>query len=188
MHRIAVFASGTGSNAARIIAYFNGHEQVEVSLIVSNKADAKVLEHGPANNIPTRFIGREEFYKSEILLDELREQGIELLALAGFLWLIPQYLVEAYPKGILNIHPALLPNFGGKGMYGMNVHRAVVASGATESGMTIHWVDVNYDEGQIVFQARCEVLPTDTPEQVAARVLQLEHANFPRVIEEALLG
>lgn len=186
MKRIAIFASGTGSNARAIVEHFADIPQAEVALVLSNKPTAKVLEMAQGYGIATRTFSREEFYSSEIVADELEALGADLLVLAGFLWLVPSYLVERFRGKIVNIHPALLPKFGGKGMYGSNVHKAVVASGEKESGPTIHYVNEQFDEGEIIFQARCPVLPNDTPEALAARVLKLEHAHFPRVVAELL--
>ena len=186
MKRIAIFASGTGSNATKIVEHFANHAHIEVAIVLSNKPSAKVLEMASANGIPTRVFTRTEFYDSEVVADELDTLGIDMIALAGFLWLIPPYLVSRFAQRMVNVHPALLPKFGGKGMYGMNVHKAVVAAGETESGPTFHYVNERFDEGKIIFQARCEVLPEDTPEEVAARVLKLEHAHFASVLERLL--
>lgn len=185
---IAVFASGTGSNARRIMQHFQHSDAVQVRLVVSNKADAGVLEIARDMGVETLVINRTGFYHSETIVEELRRRDIRFIALAGFLWLIPEYLVQAFPRAIVNIHPALLPKFGGKGMYGAHVHEAVKQAGETESGITIHYVDEHYDEGQPVFQARCPVLPTDTATDIARRVLELEHRHFPLVIEQLLLN
>ncbi len=154
-------------------------------MVISNRSTAPVLDMAAGFGVETLVIKREEFYQTEQLLDSLK--GIDLLVLAGFLWLIPGYLVQAYPQGIVNIHPALLPQYGGKGMYGMNVHRAVSKAEETESGMTIHYVNEHYDEGQIIFQARCPIIPGEAPEQIAKKVLALEHEHFAPVIEQLLL-
>lgn len=185
---IAVFASGTGSNARRIMQYFQRSEDVQVRLVVSNKADAGVLDIARDMGVETLIINRSSFYNSEAIIKELRSRDIGFIALAGFLWLIPEYLVQAFPRAIVNIHPALLPKFGGRGMYGAHVHEAVRQAGETETGITIHYVDEHYDEGQPVFQARCPVLPTDTAADIARRVLELEHRHFPPVIEQLLLN
>ncbi len=181
---IAIFASGTGSNARRIIEHFANSRVARVVLVVSNKKDAGVLDIALEHGIPVHIIDRRTFYETEDLLGILKEQKIDLIVLAGFLWLIPSYLVRAYEKKMVNIHPALLPKFGGKGMYGMHVHEAVKKSGARESGITIHFVNEHYDEGDIVFQERCAVLPEDTPTDIARKVLQLEHRYFPVVVEQ----
>lgn len=186
MHHIAIFASGTGSNARKIMEYFRGSPDVRVALVVSNKKDAGVLNIAREYGIPVQVIDRSMFYQSEALLDVLKAHKVDFIALAGFLWLIPAYLVQAYEKKMLNIHPALLPRFGGKGMYGMHVHEAVKNTGAKETGITIHWVNEHYDEGDIVFQERCAVSPDDSPADIARKVQQLEHRYFPEVIQRLL--
>ena len=185
MQQLAIFASGTGSNARKIIEYFSGHPSIQVSLVVSNRKTAPVLEMAAGFGIKTLVLQRKEFYETENILADLA--NIDLLVLAGFLWLIPDYLVKAFPQQIVNIHPALLPQYGGKGMYGMNVHRAVSAAQETESGMTIHYVNEHYDEGQIIFQARCAINPGEEAEVIAKKVLKLEHQHFAPVIEQLLL-
>jgi len=184
MERIAIFASGTGSNAKKIIEYFNGHPNIEVGLVVANKPDAPVLGMAEESGIGTLRINRSGLYQSEDLLAQLSNAGITFIVLAGFLWLVPAYLVNAYRGRMVNIHPALLPKFGGKGMYGIHVHRAVKDAGVPETGITIHLVNEAYDEGDALFQARCLVEPTDTPEQIAGKVLRLEHEHFAPVIEK----
>jgi len=188
MKRIAIFASGTGSNATAIVNYFADHKDVEVSMVLSNKPSAKVLDMAKANGIPTRVFSRSEFYDSQIVADELDALGIDMIALAGFLWLIPPYLVTRFDRRMVNVHPALLPKFGGKGMYGMNVHKAVVAAGEKESGPTFHFVNERFDEGEILFQARVELDGSETPEEVAAKVLKLEHLHFAPVLERLLVA
>lgn len=184
---IAVFASGGGSNADKIIQYFKDSSVGRVALVVSNKPDAGVLAIAESNGIPTQIIDRHGFYQTEAILEVLNKHHIEFIALAGFLWLAPAYLVRAFPHRILNIHPALLPKYGGKGMYGHHVHEAVKAAGETESGMSIHFVNEHYDEGDIVFQARCALHPEDSPEDIARKVLVLEHQFYPRIIEKVIL-
>jgi phosphoribosylglycinamide formyltransferase-1 len=185
--RIAIFASGGGSNAQKIAEYFKTHPAIEVGLIVSNKADAGVLAIAQNMGIDTYVIpSKKEFTETENLLQELYINQIDFIVLAGFLWLVPEYLVNAYPGRIVNIHPALLPKYGGKGMHGMHVHRAVVEAGEKESGITIHLVDKVYDNGEHLFQAKVPIEPTDTPEVVQQKVLVLEHANFPQVIEKVI--
>lgn len=186
MKHIAIFASGGGSNARKIIEYFADSPEVKVTLIVSNKKDAGVLDIGQAHLIPTQIITRQMFYETEDLLDILRQYHIDFIVLAGFLWLIPAWLVRAYYRRMVNIHPALLPKYGGKGMYGMHVHEAVRAANEPETGITIHYVNEQYDEGDIIFQARCPVAPTDTPADIARKVHELEHLHFSRVIEQIL--
>ena len=186
MHHIAIFASGTGSNARKIVEYFKDHQNIKVSLVVSNNKDAPVLEMARANNIPTLVINRDRFYKSEDILKEFNIYKVNFIVLAGFLLLIPKYLIRNFPNRIVNIHPALLPKYGGKGMYGMNVHKAVKAANEKESGITIHYVNEKYDEGKILFQESCEIIPTDSPEMIAKKVLQLEHQHYSKVIENIL--
>lgn len=185
-HHLAIFASGTGSNASRIIDHFKEHPSIVVSLVVASKADAGVLNIAKAHNIPTLVLNRSSFRDTEDLLGELAQHSIDFLVLAGFLWLVPFYLVQAFENRIVNIHPALLPKFGGKGMYGINVHRAVLEAGEKESGPTIHLVNEQYDEGVILMQATCPVEENDTPEELAKRVLALEHAHFAPAIEQYL--
>ncbi|WP_282783653.1 phosphoribosylglycinamide formyltransferase [Phaeodactylibacter xiamenensis] len=184
MERIAIFASGTGSNAKKIIEYFRAHPNIEVGLVVANKPDAPVLAMAEELGIETLRINRSGFYQSEGLLGQLTGAGITFIVLAGFLWLVPAYLVNAYRGRMVNIHPALLPKFGGKGMYGMHVHRAVRNAGEPETGITIHLVNEAYDEGDALYQAKCSVEPSDTPEQIAGKVHQLEHEHFAPVIEK----
>ena len=184
MQRIAIFASGTGTNTVRIIEYFKGHPSIEVSLVLSNKHDAPVLERARKAGVETLTFNRSEFYESKKVLDELVARKIDFVVLAGFIWLVPQNLVKEYSDRMINVHPALLPRFGGKGMYGMNVHRAVKEAGEAETGITIHLVNEEYDKGRVLFQAHCEVDKSDTPESIAAKVHALEYANFPVVIEQ----
>lgn len=181
---IAIFASGGGSNAQKMIDYFADSTTVNVALIVSNKADAGVLGIAERHGIRALVIQRSGFYQSEQLLEVLRAADIDFIVLAGFLWLIPPYLIQAFPKKIVNIHPALLPKYGGKGMYGMHVHEAVKAAGETETGITIHYVNEHYDEGDIVFAAKTALTPDDSPTDIAKKVQQLEHAHFPRVVDQ----
>lgn len=184
--RTAIFASGTGSNAEKIIHHFNQMDDIEVSLVVSNKATAGVLTLAEHADISAMIIDRSFFYDSDQLLFELKQRSIDFVILAGFLWLVPKYLTKGYPNRIVNIHPALLPKYGGQGMYGMHVHRAVKAAEEVESGISIHYVNNNFDEGAIIFQAKCAIDPHDTPEDIQAKVLKLEHAHFPKVIEDVI--
>jgi phosphoribosylglycinamide formyltransferase 1 len=184
LKKIAVFASGSGSNAEKIFEYFKDHQNAEVSLLLTNKKDAFVIERAKKYNIPVITFDRKMFYDSEEVIEVLKANEISLLVLAGFLWLIPSKLVDEFDKKIINIHPALLPRYGGKGMYGMNVHNAIVEAGETESGITIHFVNHHYDEGNIIFQKTCTILSTDTPEDVAKKVQILEHKFYPLIIEE----
>jgi phosphoribosylglycinamide formyltransferase-1 len=186
MHHIAIFASGTGSNAKKIVEYFKGHREIKVSLVVSNKKNAPVLEMAKSNNIPTLTIDREQFYNSEDILKKIDIYQIDFIVLAGFLLLVPKYLIRKFDKRIINIHPALLPKYGGKGMYGMNVHKAVKAANEAASGITIHYVNEKFDEGEILFQQSCKIIPEDSPETIAQKVLQLEHQHYSKVIENIL--
>lgn len=185
--RIAIFASGAGSNAAKIIDHLRTNNDIEVALIVSNKPEAGVLQIAADNNIATLLIEKELFFRGNAYLDTLQAYQIDFIVLAGFLWKVPLALIKAYPNKIINIHPALLPKYGGKGMYGHFVHEAVIANGETESGITIHYVNENFDEGKHIFQASCVVTKEDTPDMVAAKIHQLEHQHFPKVVEEVVM-
>jgi len=184
---IAIFASGTGSNAQQIINYFRNSTQIKVALIVSNKPDAGVLNIAKSENIPTLIIEKNVFFNSTDYIKLISSHKIEFVILAGFLWKIPISLLNAFPEKIINIHPALLPKFGGKGMYGIHVHQAVKNAGETESGITIHLVDEQYDHGKTLFQAVVSVDNDDSPEIIAKKVLTLEHQHFPPVIESYIL-
>jgi phosphoribosylglycinamide formyltransferase-1 len=186
--KIAIFASGSGTNAQRIIEYFSGNPQITVYLVLSNKPDAYVLERAKILNVPSVVFNRHSFYETDEITGLLKKDGIDLIVLAGFLWLIPLNLIRVYPGRIINIHPALLPKYGGKGMYGARVHEAVIQSGDKESGISIHYVNEKYDEGSIIFQAKCEVLNDDTPDSLAHRVHQLEYKHYPEVIEKVVRG
>jgi phosphoribosylglycinamide formyltransferase-1 len=182
--RIAIFVSGGGSNARVMIDRFRAHpaDGVEVVLLVSNRAKAGALTMAAERGMPTLVVNREDWKGGDELLRALETYRVDWIVLAGFLWLVPGYLVRAFPDRIVNIHPALLPDYGGKGMYGRHVHEAVKAAGETESGITIHYVNENYDEGNVIFQAAVRLDQEDTPEQIAERVLRLEHANYWRVV------
>ncbi len=184
--KIAVFASGSGSNAENIYNYFKGNKTVEVSLILTNNPNAGVIERANRLNIPFYVFDKNTFINSTQIVDELQKNNIDLVVLAGFLWLIPNNLLEAYPNKIVNIHPALLPKYGGKGMFGDNVHKAVVANSESETGITIHYVNQHYDEGEVIFQAKCKVLQSDSFEDVAAKIHALEYEHFPKIIEKVL--
>lgn len=184
--RIAVFASGAGSNAQKIIDYFRDSPTIRVALIVCNKPGAGVLNIATKEHIPILLIEKEPFFRGNGYVDELSAAGIDFIVLAGFLWKVPSTLTAAYPNRIVNIHPALLPRYGGKGMYGMYVHEAIIAAGEKESGITIHYVDNVYDNGDIIFQATCSIEPGDTAATLAQKVHQLEHAHYPRIIEEVI--
>ena len=185
---IAIFASGSGSNTENIIRYFRKNEAIQVSLVLSNRSDAYVLERAHRLGVPCNVFPKEDWMAGDEILAVLQEYHIDFVVLAGFLVRVPDLLLHAYPNKIINIHPALLPKFGGKGMYGDRVHEAVVAAGEKESGITIHYINEHYDEGNTVFQTACLVLPTDTPEDVAKKVHALEYEHFPRVIERVLCG
>lgn len=187
MKNIAIFASGSGSNAENISNYFEGREDVKIALIVCNKADAYVLERAKKLGIPARVINKEGMKDEAAVMSLLREYSIDFIVLAGYLLLVPAYLVKAYPDGIVNIHPSLIPNHCGKGMYGDRVHEDVLRCGDKESGITIHYVNERFDEGNIIFQAKCPVLPGDDAHTLANRVHALEYEHFPHVIDEVIL-
>lgn len=184
MTSIAIFASGAGSNARKIIEHFSQHPKVRVELVVCNKPHAGVLNIADEHGIPTLLLDKEQFFRGNAYVDEFKVDDIEFIVLAGFLWKIPDALIHAYPEKIVNIHPALLPKYGGKGMYGNFVHEAVIANKEKESGISIHLVDEVYDHGKIIFQAKCEVKKDDTPESLAARIHELEHKHYAKVIEQ----
>lgn len=186
--RICIFASGSGTNAENIIRYFEEKKTADIVFVLSNKPDAKVIERAKALHVATFHFNREQFYESDLLVSMLQQFGITHLVLAGFLWQVPNHLIQAFPHRIINIHPSLLPKFGGKGMYGIKVHQAVRAANEEETGITIHEVNERYDEGRIIFQAKCPVLPNDTPEQIAKKVHQLEYEYYPKVIDEWVIN
>jgi phosphoribosylglycinamide formyltransferase-1 len=186
-YRVAIFASGSGTNAEEIFKYFQNHTSIEVVLLLSNNQQAFALQRARNFGVDAKVFDRTQFKESTIVLEWLREKNVTHVVLAGFLWLIPAYLIQAYPHRIINIHPALLPNHGGKGMYGMKVHEAVKLAGDAKTGITIHAVDDKYDEGEIIFQATCPVHTDDTPEQIADKVHQLEYQHYPAVIERWIL-
>jgi phosphoribosylglycinamide formyltransferase-1 len=186
MPRLAIFASGNGTNAQRIIEYFSGHPTITVKLVLSNKPDAGVVDRAKNLGVETMVFNRLSFYETGMVPEKLTSCRIDFIILAGFLWLIPKNILTAYPGRIINIHPALLPKYGGKGMFGNSVHEAVIAAGDPESGITIHHVDENYDEGRIIFQAKCTITEKDTPESLAVKVHQLEYRHFPEVIEQTV--
>ena len=184
--KIAIFASGAGSNAKKIIDHFRNTDTVSIALIVCNKPGAGVLTIAKQEGIPYILIDKEKFFRGNAYVNELKVAGIGFIVLAGFLWKIPPALINAFANKIINIHPALLPKYGGKGMYGHTVHEVVITAGETESGISIHYVDELYDHGRTIFQITCPVLPGDTADTLAKRVLELEHEHYPRVIEECL--
>ncbi len=186
MKKIVIFASGKGSNARKIIEHFEENTQVQIAAILTNRKKAGVLELSGKYDIPNLVFSREDFYNSEKVLNFISKLNADLIVLAGFLWLIPAYLINAYPQKIVNIHPSLLPKFGGKGMYGMNVHKAVKESKEATSGITIHFVNQEFDEGKIIYQAGIELDPKWSAEEIASQVLQLEHFHLPREIEKIL--
>ncbi len=186
--QIAIFASGAGSNAEKIIGYLTGHPSVQVSLIVCNKPGAGVISIAENHGIPVLLIEKERFFRGDSYLPDLKAAAIDFIVLAGFLWKVPEALIAAYPDQIINIHPALLPNYGGKGMYGMKVHEAVIAAGEKESGITIHYVNEHFDEGTPIFQAKCIIDGGDTAESLALKIHELEHRHFPEVVERVVSG
>jgi phosphoribosylglycinamide formyltransferase 1 len=183
MINIAILASGGGSNAQKIMEYFVGHSTIKVSLVVSNRAEAGVIVVAHRYGVDTLLISAKQIRNSDILLEKIKSKHIEYIVLAGFLVLIPKYLIDAYPNKIINIHPALLPKFGGKGMHGHFVHEAVKAAGETQSGITIHYANEHYDEGDYIFQAKCPIHKSDTAEDIARKVLVLEHQYFASTLE-----
>ena len=186
MRRIVILASGSGTNAENIIKYFNFNDLITVVQVLSNKKDAKVHERSKRLGVRSISFNRDDFYKSDNVLNMLKENA-DYVILAGFLWKLPQNIIDAFPKRIINIHPALLPKYGGKGMYGMYVHDAIVTNKEQETGITIHYVNENYDEGAIIFQAKVDVLANDSAEDVAEKIHLLEYEHFPKVIEKVIL-
>jgi phosphoribosylglycinamide formyltransferase 1 len=187
MRNIAIFASGSGSNAENIIKYFSTSKSAKVSLVLSNKREAYVLKRAATLNVRSVFFDRKELYEKEKVIRYLSMYKIEFIVLAGFLWLIPQEILDLYRNRIINIHPALLPKYGGKGMYGEKVHQAVIANHDKESGITIHYVNKDYDKGDIIFQTRCKIENGDTTDTLATKVHSLEYEYFPKIIEELVL-
>jgi len=186
MKNIAIFASGEGTNAQNIIDYFKFSDKIKVKVIVSNNPRANVLNRAKKEGIPAMLINRESFYNSNSAIEQLRELQIDAIILAGFLWLIPENLIVAFPEKIINIHPALLPKFGGKGMYGMKVHEAVIKEKEKESGISIHYINNEYDKGEIISQHKCVVDALDTPQTLANKIHELEKEFFPKAIEKAI--
>ncbi len=183
---IVIFASGTGTNAENIIRYFQKKESATIKLVLSNKKEAQVLERAKKLNVPCRYIPKMDWEKGEEILSLLQSNEIDLIVLAGFLLKVPDSLLEAYSRRIVNIHPALLPKYGGKGMYGNRVHEAVAAAEETETGITIHYINKEYDKGEIISQVTCPIQPDDTPEEIASKVHALEYEHYPQVIESLL--
>ena len=183
---IAIFVSGGGTNCENLIRYFSGSAKVNCALVVSNKADAYALVRAERLGVPSRVVSREQLKDSSVVMPILQEFSIDFIVLAGFLPLVPDYLLDAYPRRIINIHPALLPKYGGKGMWGHHVHEAVKAAGETETGMTVHWVTPVCDSGEIIAQFSTPLLPTDTADDIAEKEHQLEMLHFPRVVEQVI--
>ncbi len=183
MKKIVIFASGSGSNAENIINYFKGSDSVEVTMILTNNPSAGVIGRGKRLDIPVVVFSKKNFSQSDTVIRLLKNNQTDWIILAGFLWLVPESLIRTFPDRIINIHPALLPQYGGKGMWGHHVHEAVVGNGENESGISIHYVNKHYDEGNIIFQAKCDVTPADTADSVAKKVQELEYRYFPEVIE-----
>ena len=186
MKRIVIFASGSGTNAENIIRFFQKKENASVVLVLTNNPQAKVLDRCKTLAVSALSFNRVAFSKTDDVLNILKASKPDLIVLAGFLWKMPETILNAFPNKIINIHPALLPKYGGKGMYGMHVHQAVVANNETETGITIHYVNENYDEGAVIFQAKCDVLPSDSANDVAAKIHELEMEHFPKVVEKLL--
>ncbi len=184
--RIAIFASGSGSNAQKIMEHFKKHVDAEVVIVLTNNPEAYVLQRADNFEIPSHIFDKAEFYKTNSVVDLLKNLQIDLIVLAGFIWLIPQNLLKAFPNKIINIHPALLPKFGGKGMYGDRVHHAVMDAKEEESGITIHFVDENFDEGEIIHQSRFRIEAGDDLEMIKFKGQQMEHLHYPKVVEQLL--
>jgi phosphoribosylglycinamide formyltransferase 1 len=184
--RIAIFASGSGSNAQKIMEHFKRNSEAEVVLVLTNNPQAYVLQRADNFEIPSHIFSRHEFYETDNIIRLLKNLQVDLIVLAGFLWLVPPAVLKAFPNKIINLHPALLPKFGGKGMYGDHVHKAVLAAGEDESGITIHFVNEKFDEGEILHQSRFKIEAGDNLEMIKFKGQQLEHQNFPRVIESLL--
>ena len=186
LKKIILFASGSGSNAEKICKYFKKKKNVSLELLVCNNPNAKVLKKTNKYFINSMIIDYESFYNSSAVLEKILNINPSLIVLAGFLWKIPEKLIKAFPEKIINIHPALLPKFGGKGMYGINIHNAVIEKKETKSGITIHYVNKNYDEGEVIFQKTIDIKKNETPEELSSRILKLEHNFFPRIINQVL--
>jgi phosphoribosylglycinamide formyltransferase-1 len=188
MKRIAIFASGAGSNSEQLILRFKNSSSIQVALIVCNKSEAGVLHLAKKHHVNTLLLEKEKFFRGDSYIPLFEELKIDWIVLAGFLWKIPAALIAHWPQRIINIHPALLPKYGGKGMFGAHVHKAVLEASEKESGITIHYVDEHYDHGATIFQATCSVEPTDTVASLSQRIHTLEHKYYPQVVEELLLN
>ena len=186
MKRIVIFASGSGTNAENLIKFFHNSDNASVIQILTNNPHAKVLDRAKKLNVSALSFNRIALSKTNDVLNILRASKPDLIILAGFLWKFPEFILDEFPNKVINVHPALLPKFGGKGMYGMHVHQAVVENKETETGITIHYVNEHYDEGAIIFQAKCNVLPTDSASDVAGKIHELEMEHFPKVVEKLL--
>jgi len=186
MKNIAIFASGSGTNAENLIRFFRTSPFGKVRTVLSNQADAGVIDRAQSLEVESLVFTREQFYNTHEVLDLLMERDINYIVLAGFLWLVPEYLLLPFENKIVNIHPALLPKYGGKGMYGSRVHRAVIEAGESESGISIHYVNPKYDEGDIIFQASCDIEPGESPDSLAKKIHELEYEFFPTVVENLL--
>ena len=184
MYRIAIFASGNGSNTQKIIEYFKEHKHIKIVLVCTDKRDAFVLERTKRLNVQSFVFSRDELRNSEIVIEKLKDEKIDFIVLAGFMLLVPANILNAFPDHIINIHPALLPKFGGKGMYGMHVHEAVINANEKESGISIHYVNERYDEGKIIFQAKVPIDKNETPDSLASKIHELEYKYYPEVIEK----
>lgn len=184
--RIAIFASGSGSNAQKIMEHFKKHNDAEVAIVLTNNPEAYVLQRADNFEVPSHIFTRQEFYQTDSVIQLLKNLQVDIIVLAGFLWLIPQNLLKAYPNKIINLHPALLPKYGGKGMYGDRVHQAILQAGDTESGITIHFVNEHFDEGEIIHQSRFHIEKGDDLEMVKFKGQQLEHVHYPKIIEQLL--
>ncbi len=187
MKNIAIFASGNGTNAERVIRYFEKSKIAQVNIVLTNNSNAGVINRTKSLNVDLCLINRTDFYESDSILNKLTKYNVDLVVLAGFLWLVPESLIDKYENRIINIHPALLPKYGGKGMYGMRVHKAVIENDDEKSGITIHKVNNKYDEGQIIFQAEIEIDNIETPESLAQKIHLLEYEHFPEVIKSLLI-
>ena len=188
MKKLAIFVSGSGTNMQRIANYFKNHPQIEMSLVVCNNPDAGAIARAESLGIPLMMIDKKSFKNPEPLTAELFKKQIDWIILAGFLWLIPKAIIQAYPNRIINIHPALLPAYGGKGMYGEKVHQAVINNGEKQSGITIHFVNEHYDAGAIIFQQQLDLQANEKSESLAQRIHELEYKHYPEVIEKVVLS
>jgi len=184
--RIAIFASGSGSNAQKLMEYFKKHQEAEVVIVLTNNPEAYVIQRADNFEIPTHIFDKYEFIETNDIVNLLKNLQIDLIVLAGFLWLIPNNLLEEFPNQIINIHPALLPKFGGKGMYGDRIHRTILEAGEVENGITIHFVNEKFDEGEMIYQSRFKIGKNDTLETIKFKGQQLEHLHYPRIVENLI--